>query len=307
MKQLDQLPQIAERALGGLQADSELKNSIQTRYLEKQKRHHQMIVLTKAAAPALCALLVLSLIFFPSAPSNTITPPSITTLPLGETQTHGTGEVQLLGEVAVSSGRQSSGETGIWASSSSSFPLIGLDGRYYRLLSSPNPLSASSRGNSLGKVEEYTTEPSLSDTDIVSSNCVYAGQDVYSIPGLENTFVCSNVDGVLRLFHRVSFNGHSTVGRESLGDTLQLSGHIRSISLSGIGTVTDSATAENLFKTLIQTASYQSSGSINATSVLTITLNEGFSAQMLVADDRLAACGVWSCPEFIEAFQDAVK
>ena len=41
MKQLDQLPQIAERALGGLQADSELKNSIQTRYLEKQKRHHQ--------------------------------------------------------------------------------------------------------------------------------------------------------------------------------------------------------------------------------------------------------------------------
>ena len=155
-------------------------------------------------------------------------------------------------------------------------------------------------------VEEYTTEPSLSRTDVVISNCVWAGEDVYGISGMEKSLVCAKVDGSLRLFQRVSFNGYATIGKESLADTLQFQGHIASLTLSGIGTVSG-ATASSLFETLLHQASYESSGSLNTEDTLLITLDNGLCAQMLLKDDRLSACGVWSCPEFVEAFRNAVR
>ncbi|MCR4883849.1 MAG: hypothetical protein K6A68_09780 [Clostridiales bacterium] len=307
MKNLEQLREIADRTLGGLNATPELRYAIQMKALKQQRRKAQTLVFAKIAAPSLCALLLLSLILFPSGKLGTSNPPSITSLPLGQLQDKGAEDVALIGEVAVSNTRRSS-ESGIWASSSTgSFPLLGVNGRYYRMIVSPSSVSSSSVGQSIGKVQEYTTEPSLSDTGIICSNCVNAGDDVYAYNGLSGTFVCAKVNGELRLFQRVSFNGHATIAHESLSDTLQLSGHIVSLSISGIGSVSDSAVAEELFSKLVQNASYESSGSIQTSSVLTINLKEGISAQMLVSDDRLAACGVWSCPEFISAFKSAVN
>lgn len=306
MKPIEQLPEIADRALGGLYATPEMRNAIQIKALKQQKRKARSLMFAKIAAPALCALLLLSLFFFPSGTMNAPVAPSITSLPLGQVLDAGSDEVSLIGEVSVSNSRRAS-DSGIWASASSgSFPLIGVKGRYYRMITSPSSIS-SSAGKSLGKVEEFTTEPSLSDTGIISSNCVTAGEEIYEFNGMGGTFVCARVNGDMRLFQRVSFNGHATISRESLSDTLHLAGHISSMSLSGVGTVSDSALAENLFSTLTRSASYESSGSIQASSVLTITLKEGISAQMLVSEDRLAACGVWSCPEFIHAFQAAVN
>ena len=307
MKQLDQLPEIANRSLGGRHASPEMRYAIQMKAARQQKRQTQAMVFTKIAAPVLCAAVLLALFFFPSAPLNTVAPPSITSLPLGQLQAGDTNGATLLGEVSVSNSR-AAGDSGIWSSvTSGTFPLIGVKGRYYRMLSSPSAVSASSALQSLGIVEEYTTEPSLSDTGIISSNCVSAGDEVYTFNGYNNTFVCAKVNGEYRLFQRVSFNGHATLGKETLIDTLSISGHIQSMSISGIGTVSDSSAAENLFRILTDNATYESSGSIRSSSILTITLSDGISAQMLISEDRLAACGVWSCPEFISAFSAAVN
>ena len=299
MKQLDQLPEIANRSLGGLHASPEMRYAIQMKAARQQKRKTQAMVFTKIAAPVLCAAVLLALFFFPSAPLNTVAPPSITSLPLGQLQAGDTNGEEETGVGVVG---------WIWSSvTSGTFPLIGVKGRYYRMLSSPSAVSASSALQSLGIVEEYTTEPSLSDTGIISSNCVSAGDEVYTFNGYNNTFVCAKVNGEYRLFQRVSFNGHATLGKETLIDTLSISGHIQSMSISGIGTVSDSSAAENLFRILTDNATYESSGSIRSSSILTITLSDGISAQMLISEDRLAACGVWSCPEFISAFSAAVN
>ena len=35
--------------------------------------------------------------------------------------------------------------------------------------------------------------------------------------------------------------------------------------------------------------------------------DNGLTVQMAVKDDKLSACGTWSCPEFIDAFTDAMQ
>ena len=307
MKQLDQLPEIATRSLGGLHATPEMRYAIQMKAARREKNKAQTHFFVKIAAPVCCVAILLALIFFPNAPMNTFVAPSITSLPLGQVLPETQNGAALVGEVSVYNSRMSS-EDGIWSSASSgSFPLIGVKGRYYRLLTSPASISSSYAGQTLGMIEEYTTEPSLSDTGIISSNCVSAGEEVYALSGYDSTYVCAKISGEYRLFQRISFNGHATIGKETLRNTLSIAGHIQSMSISGIGSVSDSATAEHLFSILTENAVYESSGSIRASSILTITLDNGLSAQMLVSDDRLAACGVWSCPEFITAFAEAAK
>ena len=39
---------------------------------------------------------------------------------------------------------------------------------------------------------------------------------------------------------------------------------------------------------------------------LLIELDNGLTVQMSVRDENLSACGTWSCPEFFEAFEEAV-
>ena len=48
-----------------------------------------------------------------------------------------------------------------------------------------------------------------------------------------------------------------------------------------------------------------SSGSISSRKALLIELNNGLVLQLAVKGDNLAACGVWSCPEFFEQFEAA--
>ena len=40
---------------------------------------------------------------------------------------------------------------------------------------------------------------------------------------------------------------------------------------------------------------------------LTVTLRSGLKLQLGVSGDTLCGCGGWSCPEFFEAFEAAVK
>ena len=175
------------------------------------------------------------------------------------------------------------------------------------MLSSPDSVDARLLGESLGTVSEFTTEPSLSGTDVILSNAATLGAEIFAVDGMGGTLIATEVNGVTRLFQRVSFNGSALQGSESLADTLQLAGHIISMELSDVGVIEDSSACEKLFATLLDNASYDSSGSVSARQSLLIGLDNGLTVQLAVRNDKLAACGTWSCPEFFEAFENAAE
>ena len=307
MKRLEQLPEITDKALGGLTAGQHLKLRIEKAAVNPVSQRRR----TSAWVPALSLALVLALalgIGIPALNAQT-DQPLITTQAAG---TNGVGnEISLLdlnNGVDIRQSGEKPSYRSLWANSDGgSFPLIGIQGRYYRMMSTPESVSSKLLGSSLGTVAEFTTEPSLSGTDIVLSNKVSQGSEVYAIKGMDATLVAAEVGGSYRLFQRVSFNGSALRGSEGLADTLQVAGRIQSMELSDVGVITDSATCEALFSTLTSCASYESSGPISAKQSLLIHLNNGLTVQLAVKNDKLSACGTWSCPEFFEEFEAAVN
>lgn len=306
------LPQEADRAMGGLEATPFMKAKIDRAVTEK-KQPRSRFVLPKWAPAVCCAALVLIVAAF-AMPLNQQTPDEqgslIVSGMLGtDTTAVPTGALTADlgdGDVFISANNPNPGYRNIWSDvRGGSFPLIGVSGKYYRMLTSPISVDDSLIGGSIGTISEYTTEPSLSGTDAVLSNTVAFGTPVYEIRGMGGTLVTAEVNGSMRLFQRVSFNGNALRGRETLADTLQVSGKVIGLELSGVGTITDPAVCERLLATLLDCASYESSGSISSRQSLLIELENGLVLQMAVKSDNLAACGVWSCPEFFEEFEDA--
>lgn len=303
---LRELPKNADKALNGLQATPFLKARID-RAVEEKKQGKGRFALPKWA-PALCCAAVVLVLALTVLPMHGQPDSLITTNALGPTAVP-TGAISGdLGNDAVTISNKAAkpGYRNIWSDAKGgSFPLIGMNGKYFRMLTSPNRVSSSLLGGSVATISEFTTEPSLSGTDVVLSNAVASGCEVYSIHGVSaDTLVAAEVDGRMRLFQRVSFNGNALRGSEDLADTLAIAGQVVAMELSGVGTVTDPAACEELLSLLLDNASYESSGSVSSKQSLLIDLNNGLVLQMAVKGDKLAACGVWSCPEFFEAFED---
>ncbi len=309
MKTIERLPEAAERGLAGLNAGANLKYRI---IHEAAKKEEAPARSRRSWVPALCCGLVVVLcgVFIPSAISRRQSNLLIVSQPAGEATEAPVLTAQNYGIAsgALSAGVNAPSYRSIWESSQNgTFPLIGLNGAYYRMLTTPSSVSDSQLGASLGTVAEYTTEPALSDNSIILSNCSEAGTEVYGISGMSGTLVAAKVDGVTRLFQRVGFNGTALNGNESLSDTLQIAGHVTAMELSDVGTITDGNTISSLLTTLFSNASYKSSGSVSGSQSLLLTLDNGFTVQLAVKDDRFSACGTWDCPEFFEAFAAAVQ
>lgn len=307
MKRLEQLPEITEKALGGLTAGQNLKLRIEKAAADPMPRRRTV----GAWVPALCCALVLAIALGVGIPTLTQQgdEPLIASQPAGA-PTAGTERslLDLDNNVTIRQRDTVPDYRSIWAASNGgSFPLIGIEGKYYRMLTSPASVSSSLLGECLGTIAEFTTEPSLSGTDVILSNIASQNGEVYAISGMGNTLVAAQVDGSYRLFQRVSFNGSALRGNEALADTLQIAGHITGMELSDVGTITDAATCETLFATLTSSASYESSGSVNGKQSLLISLDNGLIVQLSVKNDKLSACGTWSCPEFFEAFANAIQ
>lgn len=305
VKQLENLNTTADRALGGLQADRHLMLKIEkaaaTAHAEPP-RHRNW-------TPVLACAMVLALFVAIGVPALQPQPkPIITAQSAGDGRVSNEVALNLpTDRVSISRSGDMPSYRSLWEESSGTFPLVGSDGRYYRMMSSPANISESLLGESLGTVAEYTTEPSLSGTDVILSNIAAFGTEVFAIKGMENTLVAASVDGSMRLFQRVSFNGSALRGNEELADTLQISGSIKAMELSDVGVISDAAVCETLFDTLLDCASYESSGALSGRQSLLIELDNGLVVQMSVRDENLSACGTWSCPEFFEAFEEAVK
>ena len=306
---LRQLPETVENGLGGLTAGPHLKARIQLAATEPKKAPKWFSlarfapIACGAAALALCVALGVGTL--PGQPD-----PLIDSGVMGDPTAAPRAITADLNQssVFISPSNHNPSYRSNWApATGGSFPLVGVNGRYYRLVTTPRNVPADLIGNSLGSVAEFTMEPSLSGTNTVISNAVAFGKNVYEIRGMGGTLVTAEVDGQMRLFQRVSFNGNALRGREKLEDTLEISGQVIGMELTGVGTITDPAVCQMLLNTLFDCASYESSGSVSSKQSLLLELNNGLVLQMAVKHDSLAACGVWSCPEFFEAFEDACE
>ncbi len=306
-ERLHQLPEIAENL--GLEADEALKRKI-LRMAREEKPQTTFTV--RRLAPIMCAFAVLiGVVAFgiPALQKNAVKP-----IDQHLTKTVTAGEnvpgVQTAldvpaGSIQIRSSRNPSYRS-IWAKANgANFPLIGVNGRYYRLLTNPTNLTDSLLGSSLGTVEQFTSEPALAGNGIVS-NIVAEGESVYAVSGMKNAVVAAKVDGSWRAFQRVSFGENALLGSERLADTLKAE-RVVALELTGVGTINDAGVARQLMNVLTDNASFLRSGSSETNTSLLIQMESGLTLQMAVNGERIMACGTWACPEFFEAFQEALQ
>lgn len=325
MNRLDNLKETADEMLGGLHASQELKQQILLdagraaegkpagrntpwQSLPKQK-HPTARILRSAAALACVAVLMLGILAgIPGLLGRSITPQS----PI-EIQTGGVSDKSGLtagrdiglGDISVSGGSRSGG-SGLWAQAEgANFPLLRVGGRYYRLMNSPGAADTSLLDEGIGTVDSFTGEPALAEGGCVS-NIVSEGETVYSLRGMGNAAAAARVDGTMRIFQRVSYGNSGLTAGESLPDTLGNS-PIRSLEMTGVGTVSDPQTAQMLYSILVSRARPERSSAGESSQSLLIGFDNGLTLQMYVRDASLMACGTWSCPEFFEAFVSAAS
>ena len=318
MTRLTRLPDIAGRALGGLNADAQLLARIrQAAAGSKAKRHLRwQPVLAYCAAVALCvgaALWAAPMLRLTDLPGNR---PSSEVL--GSSAAGGaTLQSDSLwaramdapaGNVSAGGTTEAGSYRNLFAPErNGNFPLLMVDGAAYRMLISPTNMPDKLLGAPLGEVTEYTLEPALSTGGGIVSNIVNAGESVYTVRGMAGAMVAGYVKGGLRVFQRVSFAGTALLGSETLADTLVGAANVTAMELTNAGIVDDAAKAQALMQVLLDNATYESASvGGSETRSLLIALDNGLLIQLMVGDDTLSACGTWSCPEFFEAFTTAV-
>lgn len=329
MKRLEQLPEMTDDMLGGLHATQDLKKEIlrdAKAAMQDGKAHYrnsaweskkvnantrrQRSVLQRSLAMA-CMLVVLlgSVVGFPTLIGLDVkNKQGIVTTQMGAENLNNAQSQALdlpQGSIVISQ-RSAPSYRGIWAAASgANFPLICVEGRYYRLLTNPTSIGGDLLGKELGAVSTYTSEPALASGGVIS-NTVAEGGKVYAVSGMNGAMVAAEVDGKMRVFQRVAFGGNALVGGEKLGDTLKAS-KVVAMELTDVGTVTDAKKAKELYEILISNASLSRSGASETGASLLIQLENGLALQLAVRDESVMACGTWTCPEFFEAFEAAEK
>ena len=330
MKQMENLPDMTNEMLGGLHATQKLKNEIikdgkaalkdgNMRYrnsawgskrINKNVKRGRTPLQRGLAMAAMVVVLLGSVVGFPAMIGldikNKQNQSAITTQRGGE---EAIGQVQALdipkGSITISQQSKPS-YRGVWAAASgANFPLVCVNGQYYRLLSNPTGIGSDLLGSQLGTVDVFTSEPAVASGSVIS-NTVSEGTAVYAVSGMKGAMVAAEVNGAMRVFQRVSFGSNALKGGEKLADTLK-AGNVVAMELTGVGTVTDAAKAKELYNILINNAFMARSGASETGSSLLIQLSNGLVLQMAVRDESVMACGTWTCPEFFEAFAAAVQ
>lgn len=306
MNRLDNLPQIANETLGGLKADTALYQKIVQKAASSGRPRHAGW--QRGLALAFSLMFVLGLgayslrdILFPPPQ------PVITTTAAGDV---GSGHAQLSadvprGSITLSTGSGKPQYIGVWASGKgANFPLIRAEGRYYRLLSKPSAIDRGMLGGLIGSVASYVDEPALDKGSGILSNTVPEGGEVYHVSGMQGSAVAAAINGELRVFQRVAFNGQALTGGEGLAATLK--GKVVGLQISGVGTITDAAKAQELMQTLLSSATYQNSSNRASDQALLIQYDNGIVLQMALKGSQLTACGGWEAQAFLDAFRAAL-
>ena len=215
-------------------------------------------------------------------------------------------DLELEGASIISSGNHDKHASDLWLPSPDGlFPMIRLNDGYYCQMAGDVP--SASIGKKAGSVEVFTTDPVLDSSSAVMSNSVPSGTEINFIRNMNGTMLAAKVDGRYRCFQRVSFNGHAMLKGEKLADVLNCAGHVVSIHLNGTGTVSDRADVDRLLGILLKKSIRENNNLLHDGAILHLKLDNGLTLQLIVKNDRFSSCGTWSCPEFFEAFRDAVR
>lgn len=315
MNHYQDLPEIIDRQLSGLKADADLLARIQSHQAQaKPSFDFRCFRLPAVAVCGLAMVFVCASLLMPSETTDFLSQPTtdenmITSQAAG-ISVDGSVDPSITanmptGVISLGVGGESVTGTLFATSTSSTFPLISMSGATYRMLTTPTSISSNMLGQSLGTVSEFTLEPALGRSGVIS-NIVPTGTEVFAIDGMENALIASSVDGYVRVFQRVSYANTAIIGNETLSDTLCDASDAVFISLEGVGTISDADAVASVMNTLLTKADYASS-SITGTQSLQIGLSNGLTLQMLVGDDTVSACGTWNAPDFFDAFQEAVS
>lgn len=303
MMKPEQFKQIADEALGGLKATPGLFNRAKMR-AEGQSTKAKGLPARRVLALAMSLVILVggAALILPRLQQSKIH--TVGTLTAGESQTDTLSEKADLPRGSLQLSKAPGPKQGIWEGSGhSNFPLLRLEGRYYRMLTNPSDVSSLANAN-MGQVAVFTTEPALDGGSEALSNIASKGAVIYSFSGMGRSALAAQVNGQTRLFQRVSFAGNALIGGETLRDTLP-QGAV-ALQLSDVGTITDRDTVNALMNTLYSASEYQGNQTISGSQTLLLDYGNGIVLQMNVKGDSLSACGTWSCPEFIEQFMAAV-
>lgn len=306
---LKRLGPIADEMLAGLHADQQMKMRIQQAAREKTAPRRSM---PRVLVPALCcaALAVCvsgALLGRLGAPA--VQPAQIETIAAGSGAAAARMDTVLadLGDNARV-GAAVPRHTSLFEPGETDIPLVTVDGAVYRMLSTPKTLSGALRGGEVGRVQSVTNEPSLASGDAMKaglSNVAGEGAAIYGLKGVSSdTAVAAEVDGQVRVFQRVSYAGKGP-GSKTLEDTFDVRGKVKTLELSGVGTLEGDA-ANEVIAVLLDHAALKSADASAKKQSLTVTLDSGVKLQLGVSGDTLSGCGGWSCPEFFEAFENAL-
>ena len=306
MSSLEKLPQITQECLGGLCAGESLYQRIMQPHAKRKR--NGLPVRALAMACSLIFVMGLGAAGVYSVLSRSQDVPPFKTHAAGKLP-EGTRMTALdvpRGSITLNASGSAPDYVGVWAGSQgANFPLIRVQGRFFRLLQNPEEIDQGMLGQKLGEIAVFTEEPALDQSGAVISNAVSSGNAVYDISGMEGTAVAASVENKLRVFQRVSFGGSALIGREGLADTL--SGRVSGLQLSGVGIVTEQNQVQALMSALFSSASYQGPASRTTDQALLIQYANGIVLQMAVKGSNVIACGTWSAPDFITAFEAAVK
>ena len=309
-KTLADLSVIAHDMLGGLRAGTELRARILAARRPASPKLWMRYAVPACAAALALVVGVTALVSAPSLPDGTV---PIEILAAGEGDHDASLEGVLIadvpdGSISIGPGSASAFRS-LFTGDSGNFPLVGYDGRAYRMLSQPGSLNSGALGGSLGSAQ-YVSDPSQADSGAwygLISNAADEGATVYAVSGLSaRTAVAAEVGGQMRLFQRYSYSGYGP-GNDSLEGVLDVRGKVRSLDLSGVGKITDPGAANALISTLLDKAVFKGNDPTRSKEALNIELQNGLVLQLLVSQNTFSACGSWSCPEFIDAFQAALN
>ena len=312
---LQDIPQTAQDMLGGLHGDAALRERILSAAASGAKPRVRPFrpALAMACAFALVAVgLLAARLILPRTPGNETVTVGIhaagdTPAPEGVLIAHGDPGTGM--NLQITGANAPAYESLFVDGTNGNYPLIGTNGRVYRLLAAPAAVDSGLLGTSLGSIALHIEEPALADPNAwygALSNAVDAGAEFYSVAGLSDAVaIIAPVGGQLRLFQRASFAGYGA-GGGSLADVLNVNGQAIALTLSDVGTIDDPAAANELVALLQRTAAFRSDDPIRAKQSLNIHLANGLTLQLLVSGNSFSACGTWSCPEFQGAFEAAM-
>jgi len=301
----EQFRKAADQALGGLKADPALlyraRQLANTPAARPQPQRANRVLAMAMSLALVFGVLTLVL--------PRLNAPRVTTV---DTLTAGNGLSDTLRTTAdlprgslVLSRDSRPGYQGVWErGSEGNFPLLRVDGRFYRLLTHPEDVKAL-LGAQLGQVALFTDEPALDGGGALLSNVAPLNAPVYAVSGMGKAALAAEVNGRARLFQRVSFAGSGLLSGESLKDSLPSGAS--ALQLSDVGTVTDSAAVKGLMDILYTRAAYQGARGQGGSQALLVQYENGVTLQLAVSGDSLSALGTWSCPEFFEAFEEALQ